>query len=43
MSESERLCSKLLNRLKDIGSAAVALSGGVDSCFLAYADRKSVV
>ena len=23
MSESERLCSKLLNRLKDIGSAAV--------------------
>ena len=37
MSESERLCSKLLNRLKDIGSAAVALSGGVDSCFLAYA------
>ena len=37
MSGSERLCSKLLNRLKDIGSAAVALSGGVDSCFLAYA------
>ena len=37
MSESERLCSKLLNRLKDIGSAAIALSGGVDSCFLAYA------
>ena len=37
MSESERLCSKLLNRLKDIGSAAVALSGGVDSCFLVYA------
>ena len=37
MSESERPCSKLLNRLKDIGSAAVALSGGVDSCFLAYA------
>lgn len=37
MSESERPCSKLLNRLKDIGSAAIALSGGVDSCFLAYA------
>ena len=37
MSGSERLCSKLLNRLKDIGSAAIALSGGVDSCFLAYA------
>ena len=35
MSESERLCSKLLNRLKDIGSAAVALSGGVDSSVVA--------
>lgn len=37
MNESEQLFERLLNRLKNLGGAAIALSGGVDSCFLAYA------
>ena len=42
MSESERLCSKLLNRLKDIGSAAIALSGGVDSTVAAVLLHRAI-